>query len=64
MFFELDANNLVDAEGNSLQMKQRYFNEGYVEDKDKGNPPPSFFENLLSGGKLQEEWENSLEKKA
>ena len=62
MFFELEANNFVDAEGNSMQTKQRYFTDGYVDDRDEGNKPPGFFQNLLSGGRLQEDWERSLKK--
>ena len=57
--FELEANNLVDSEGNSLQLKKKYFLDGYVEDE--GEKPPSFFENLLSGGKKMEQWTERIE---
>ena len=33
----------------------KYFDDGYVEDSDDSGP--SFFENLLSGGKLQREYD-------
>jgi hypothetical protein len=56
MMFELEANNLVDSEGNSLQTKAKYFIDGYVEEKNEMSPP-GFWSNLISGGKLQEEWE-------
>jgi len=53
--FELEANNLTDAEGNTLQTKNPYFTDGWVDKgEDKG---PGFFENLLSGGKLQREFD-------
>ena len=45
--FELEANNFADSDGNSLQLKKKYFLDGYVEEE--GEKPPSFFENLLSG---------------
>ena len=61
MFFELDANNFADAEGNSLQTKQKYFIDGYVEDENS-DKPPGFWSNLLSGGKLQSEWEKKIKK--
>eukprot|EP01041_Mallomonas_annulata_P007187 gene7187-14651_t len=57
--FELEANNFMDAQGNDLQTKQKYFKEGWVEDEGlKG--APGFWANLLSGGRLQSEWEESL----
>lgn len=56
MMFELEANNLVDSEGNSLQTKAKYFRDGYVEEKSEMSPP-GFWSNLLSGGKLQGIWE-------
>ena len=63
MLFELEANNAYDEKGNSLQTKQRYFERGYVEDKTSTEPkPPGFFENLLSGGRLQTEWEEKLKR--
>ena len=40
-------------------MKAKYFNEGYVEEED-GLKPPGFWQNLLSGGKLQSEWEEKI----
>lgn len=47
--FELEANNFdLDARG-------KYFDDGYVDDgEDTG---PGFFENLISGGKLQREYD-------
>lgn len=63
MFFKLEANRAYDEKGNSMQLKQKYFESGYVEDSSEGNAkPPGFFANLLSGGRLQTEWENSLKK--
>lgn len=61
-FFELEGNNLIDSEGNSVQMKAKFFENGWTEDskdalgagKDK---PPGFFENLFSGGTKQTEWD-------
>jgi hypothetical protein len=58
--FELEANNLTDAEGNSLQTKNPGFTDGYVDD---GEGSPGFFENLLSGGKLQQEYEEKMAKR-
>ena len=46
MFFKLEANNLTDEEGNSRQLKQKYFVDGYVE-KEDADKPPGFFSNLL-----------------
>ena len=57
--FELEANNFADSEGNSLQTKKKYFLDGYVEEE--GEKPPSFFSNLLSGGKKMEEWSERVE---
>ncbi len=31
LFFKLDANNLVDSKGESVQMKAKFFQDGYVE---------------------------------
>eukprot|EP00325_Prymnesiales_sp_UTEX-LB-985_P000623 CAMPEP_0174698248 /NCGR_PEP_ID=MMETSP1094-20130205/3879_1 /TAXON_ID=156173 /ORGANISM="Chrysochromulina brevifilum, Strain UTEX LB 985" /LENGTH=118 /DNA_ID=CAMNT_0015895377 /DNA_START=183 /DNA_END=539 /DNA_ORIENTATION=- len=46
--FELEANNFdLDARGT-------YFDDGYVEASSAG---PGFFENLMSGGKLQREYD-------
>jgi len=61
MFFKLEANNAYDENGNSIQTKAKYFVDGYVDDEiDK---PPGFFENLLSGGKKQGEWESRIKSK-
>lgn len=60
MFFELDANNFLDSDGNSLQTKQKYFNDGYVEEDTGDKKPPGFWANLVSGGKLQQEWEKDI----
>ena len=46
--------------GNSKQLKGKYFNDGYVE-SDFVDKPPTFFANLLSGGKLQSEWDSKQE---
>jgi hypothetical protein len=47
--FELEANNFdLDARGT-------YFEDGYVEEA--GDSGPGFFENLMSGGKLQREYD-------
>ena len=52
MMFELEANNY------NKELKSKNFNDGWVEDSaDAINKPPGFFANLLSGGKLQEEWD-------
>lgn len=59
MIFELEANNLVDSEGNSIQAKAKYFTDGYVEEKNELSPP-GFWGNLMSGGKLQGEWEAKI----
>ena len=59
MIFELEANNLVDSEGNSIQTKAKYFRDGYVEEKSDMSPP-GFWGNLLSGGRLQGEWEAKI----
>jgi hypothetical protein len=59
MIFELEANNLVDSEGNSIQTKAKYFRDGYVEVKDDLSPP-GFWGNLISGGRLQGEWEAKI----
>lgn len=56
--FKLEANNLVDADGNSIQMRAKNFSEGYVPGSaDSLNEPPGFFANLFSGGKLQSAWD-------
>jgi hypothetical protein len=59
MIFELEANNLVDSEGNSIQTKAKYFRDGYVEEKSDMSPP-GFWGNLVSGGRLQGEWEAKI----
>ena len=59
MLFKLEANNFADKDGNSLQTKAKYFENGYV-DRDDGNTPPGFWENLKSGGKLQADWEAKM----
>ena len=61
MFFKLEANNAYDKDGNSVQTKAKYFLDGYVEEET--DKPPGFFENLLSGGKKQGEWESRLKNK-
>ena len=50
MMFELEANNL------EKQTKAKYFSDGYTE-ADFASPPPGFWSNLISGGKLQQEWD-------
>lgn len=60
MIFELEANNLTDKDGNSKQMQAKFFNDGYV-GNDFENEPPKFWANLISGGKLQEEWDQKQE---
>lgn len=62
MFFKLEANNFADNEGNSKQTKAKYFLDGYVED-DGDDKPPGFFENLISGGQKQTDWETRMKKK-
>lgn len=59
MIFELEANNLVDSEGNSIQTKAKYFRDGYVEERGEFSPP-GFWGNLISGGRLQGEWEAKI----
>ncbi|KAJ1443407.1 hypothetical protein B484DRAFT_441608 [Ochromonadaceae sp. CCMP2298] len=61
MMFELEANNLMDSEGNTIQTRGKFFKDGYVEksDNDFKTKPPGFFSNLLSGGKLQTEWDEA-----
>lgn len=57
--FKLEANNLVDADGNVIQTRARNFNEGYTAGSADGlnEPPPTFFANLLSGGRLMAVWD-------
>lgn len=59
MLFELEANNFADSEGNSLQTKAPYFEKGYEGDR-FDEKPPGFWANLLSGGKLQAEWDEKM----
>ena len=66
LFFKLEGNNLVDAKGESVQMKAKFFNDGYVEgnkDSDFNIKPPGFWSNLISGGRLQSEWEEKMNNK-
>lgn len=56
MIFELEANNFSDEKGNPKQTQAKYFNEGYV-GEDFADKPPGFWSNLISGGKLQREWD-------
>ena len=63
MFFELEANNLVDGQGNDIQTRGRFFKDGWVEGTDDDMKPPGFFANLLSNGKLQQEWDEKYRKK-
>ncbi len=58
MMFELEANNLVDSKGNDIQQRGKFFKDGWTENSENSIPqPPGFFQNLLSGGKLMEEWD-------
>jgi hypothetical protein len=57
MFFELEANNFLG------ELKGKNFVDGWVEDSTTtADKPPGFFENLLSGGKLMEEWDKKNRK--
>ena len=51
------------SQGESLQTKAKYFNEGYISNENGEGPPPGFWNNLLSGGRLQAEWEETLKQK-
>ena len=62
MIFELEANNYVDSDGRTIQTKAKYFTDGYVED-DFEVKPPGFWANLLSGGKLQAQWDQQFQSK-
>ena len=54
LMFELEANNFSDEKGDLK--KGTYFDDGYVaDDAEEG---PGFFENLLSGGRLQKEFDD------
>lgn len=56
--FKLEANNLVDSKGDIIQTRAKYFNDGWTPDSEKDAiQPPGFFANLMSGGRLQEEWD-------
>ena len=57
MFFELDANKF-----NGGVPSGKYVDSGYVDEKDDKDQPPGFWKNLISGGKLQTEYENRLKK--
>mmetsp|Transcript_21560 Transcript_21560/g.69603 ORF Transcript_21560/g.69603 Transcript_21560/m.69603 type:complete len:155 (+) Transcript_21560:1773-2237(+) len=50
--FELEANNFFDKKGDI--QKGKYFDSGWVDDGESG---PGFFENLMSGGKMQREYD-------
>ena len=57
MLFELEANNFLG------ELKGKNFNEGWVESSDDAiEKPPGFFKNLLSGGRLMEEWDKKNRK--
>jgi len=57
--FRLEANNLVDSKGESIQARAKFFNDGWTEESAESlrQAPPNFFANLLSGGRLQSEWD-------
>ena len=57
MFFELDANKF-----NGGVPSGKYVDSGYVDEKNDEIKPPGFWQNLISGGKLQSEYENKLRK--
>lgn len=59
--FELEANNFKDSEGNVIQTRAKFFENGYVAGSDDDIKAPSFFENLMSGGKAMREWEERRE---
>jgi hypothetical protein len=50
--FELEANNFFDKKGDI--QKGKYFESGWVDDGESG---PGFFENLMSGGKMQRDYD-------
>ena len=52
LMFELEANNFFDSKGDIK--KGKYMEEGWVDDGESG---PGFLENLLSGGKLQRDYD-------
>jgi hypothetical protein len=45
-----------------LDARGQYFDDGYVEDEAE-DKSPGFFENLMSGGKLQREYDKAQQKK-
>ena len=49
MMFSLEANNLVDEEGNSKQTQMPYFENGWVEEVDESKPK--------SGGGFKLPWQ-------
>ena len=55
MMFELDANKF-----NGGYPGGQYVESGYVEETDDGIKPPGFWQNLISGGKMQGEYEEKL----
>ena len=57
--FKLEANNLVDSKGDIIQTRAKFFNQGWTESSDDAIKPPGFWANLLSGGKLQAEWDEA-----
>lgn len=57
MFFELDANKF-----NGGVPSGKYVESGYVDEKNDEVKPPGFWQNLISGGKLQSEYEDKLKK--
>eukprot|EP00967_Tisochrysis_lutea_P103853 scaffold157112_cov35-Tisochrysis_lutea.AAC.2 len=56
--FELEANNFFDQKGDI--QKGKYFESGWVDEEESG---PGFFENLISGGKLQREYDQQRDAK-
>ena len=58
--FKLEANNLVGAKGEIIQTRAKFFNDGWSEGSASAldDSPPSFFNNLLSGGRLMAEWDD------
>lgn len=57
--FKLEANNLVDANGEVIQTRAKFFNDGWTDSSEEAlaDKPPGFFANLLSGGRKMEEWD-------
>ena len=57
--FKLEANNLVDANGEVIQTRAKFFTEGWTDASEEAlvDKPPGFFSNLLSGGRKMEEWD-------